>query len=121
MSIADWDEGTLERFVQDRQDPRLQGLLGTALLRSADGVPLVVAVGTTSLTWAASTDSDTVAVDHGLDRTPTVVVASCIQAPAFGQVFAANASSIGATQFSLNGRVPVAYTGSISAAWIAVG
>ena len=30
MSIADWDEGTLERFVQDRvfSDPRLVALLG---------------------------------------------------------------------------------------------
>lgn len=29
MSIADWDEATLERFVQDRVfgDPRLAGLL----------------------------------------------------------------------------------------------
>lgn len=121
MSIGGWSEEQLARFIEDRADTRIPGLLATALVRAAAGTPLAVTAGTQVLTWAASTDSDTPSVTHGLGKVPALVVATCQNAPAFGQVFAANASSLGATAFNINGRVPVAYTGTISVGWVALG
>jgi len=74
VSIAGWDEGTLERFVQDRTDPRLSGLLATALVRSGSGDPLVLSAGEVTLSFVASSSPTPVVVAHELGRVPVAVV-----------------------------------------------
>ncbi len=116
MSIGGWTEGELERFVQDRQDPRLQGLLGTALLRSASGDPLRLACGVVTLAFVASQTPTPVVVDHGLGATPIAVVLTATT-PAFtGAAYALDADS-----FTADGLCTISTTDNRDFFWIAVG
>ena len=116
MSIAGWDEGTLERFIQDRQDPRLQGLLGTALLRSASGDPLRISCGVVTLSFVASQNPTPVVVDHGLGATPIAVVLMSTSREFWGA-----ADSLDADSFTADGKCTISTTDDRDFFWIAVG
>jgi hypothetical protein len=77
--------------------------------------------GASSLGFTASTISASLAVSHGLPRTPSTILATCTQAPGPSQVMTLNTFSVTPTTFTINGTVPVAYTGNISFYWLAVG
>lgn len=116
MSIADWTEGELERFVQDRQDPRLQGLLGTALLRSASGDPLRIAAGVVTLSFVAADTPTPVVVDHGLGATPIAVVLTSTSREFWGA-----ADSLDDTSFTADGKCAISTTDDRDFFWVAVG
>lgn len=110
MSIAEWDEGTLERFIQDRVlgDPRLSAVLARPS----------VAGGTGQVTFSASALSNTVTVAHGLGRVPRAVVVSALGY--VDLVFAA--TNLGdATSFDVTAaRAAGAWSGSPYFAWVAL-
>lgn len=77
------------------------------------------AVGTASLAFASSTASSNTTVTHGLGHVPSIVVATPINAPGFGQIPSINLFTLTTTTFGANGDINVAYNGSISFFWLA--
>lgn len=77
--------------------------------------------GSSTLTFSASTNSNTVFVGHGLGRTPTQVIATPHNAPAFGNIPTAHTANFTGSTFDLNGETKSSFTGTVQICWIAVG
>lgn len=76
--------------------------------------------GIATLAFAASKNSGTISVEHGLGVVPVAVVATAFNAPAFTQLVLPNVFGYTATTFSMNGELAANTTGSLTVAWVAV-
>lgn len=76
--------------------------------------------GTQTLAFTASTNSAAATVTHGLDKTPSVIVAAALNA-SFGNIPNPDFNTVGATTFDMLGEVKTSFTGSVTMMWIALG
>lgn len=77
--------------------------------------------GLSSLTFAASTDSNTTSFAHGLGTTADQVFFTPITSPAFTQIPKFNITGLGAVNVDVNARIDVALNGNINFCWLAIG
>lgn len=91
------------------------------LLIDTGGQSVGIRFGSSALTFAASTNSASTTIPHGLGRLPIVVLALPFSSPAFGKIPTLNLSSSDATSIVLNGEIGTAHTGSISFSWAVIG
>lgn len=110
-NIAPEDWAAVERMRQ-----RLQ-----SLVVDTGGQSVGIRFAQATLSFAASTNSGTITVSHGLGRTPIVVVATAHNAPAFGNVPTCHAATFTSTTFQMNGEVKTAFTGDVAVSWVAIG
>jgi hypothetical protein len=89
---------------------QLQGALDGKTIRA----------GSDTLTFAASTNSGTITVTHGLGATPGQVVATAKNAPAFGNIPVCHTANYTDTTFQMNGETKSAFTGSVAVSWVAI-
>lgn len=75
--------------------------------------PITSNHGSVTLTWAASTDSEVLSIEHGLPSAPSAVVVSYGGTPSVGQLVTAWASSFGPTTFSAGAHASAPATGSV--------
>ena len=109
-------EALLESLRKDLLlDPATE-LQGGVLIANA-GTPLLVAIGTTTLTWSASATSANVIVSHGLPRIPKIVLAG---ANSTADNFYVDCFSATATTFTMQGMTATAVSLSGIAAWMAI-
>lgn len=115
-------EGELLYFIKQNVEvpDNLQALLAGGFLKLVTAADMKMAVGSQSLTWTASTDSNTPTITHGLGTTPSYVFATAKSAPAFAGIPALNPSVYTATTFDLNGRTPGAVSQTLTVHWLAI-
>lgn len=77
--------------------------------------------GTVKLKWTASTNSAPVEVTHGLGVEPTVVHATPLSSPSFGQIPIPNISSKNSTKFSMNAEIKTSSSIEVTMMWTAIG
>jgi hypothetical protein len=76
--------------------------------------------GVAELTFAASTISSNIVLEHFLGETPKGVLACSLGAPEPGKIPVCNPFALGKTTFALNGEIRNPHTGKIPIFWVAV-
>jgi hypothetical protein len=102
--------------ISDRNFQRLN-----ALVPDTGGQTVGLRFGVSSIGFTASTDSANTVIAHGLGTTPIVAVATVAGAGSFATIAALNTFSYGATNFSVNGRIPSAATTTLPIVWLVIG
>lgn len=107
--------------VRDGVQRNFDALAGAAF--GTGGQQFELRVGTVAVSWAANVNSTVAVVTHGLGRAPLGVVATVVNSPQaiLGTVPTPNIFGETATQFSLDAETRVAFTGSQTFFWIAIG
>jgi hypothetical protein len=76
--------------------------------------------GVEVLTWSGAANSNTITVAHGLGKTPTAVVCTGHNVPAFGELPIINAALWDDETFSLIAESKSSWTGDVPVSWRAV-
>jgi hypothetical protein len=100
-------------------DRNFQALM--RLVLDTGGITAGVRWGAQALTFAASTNSATATVSHGLGRVPVVGFAQAYGAPGFGEIPNPNMFGFDADSFDLNGEVKTAFSGTVTMMWVVIG
>jgi hypothetical protein len=117
-SLKDISYETLLELL--RRDLRLDGAVDLIPGSYASLVNAGIDRGATTLTFSASTNSNTITVPHRLPVPPAIVVAAALAAPAFGEIALCNVSTPTASSFNLNAEVKTSFTGTVTVVWLAV-
>lgn len=115
IQTGQWDQ--VKDGVQRNFDALAAAAIGTG------NVAREIRAGYVTLTWAGAVGSGVVAVSHGMGRVPQGVVATAFASPqsVAGQIPEPNVFTLTATTFSIDAEVRVAYTGTQTLFWIAIG
>jgi hypothetical protein len=85
------------------------------------GKDIEIRYGTATVTFTASQDSDLPTVNHGLGRTPVIVVATPYNVAAYANIPKVDWFGATSTTFALAARVESAITLAVTVTWIAIG
>lgn len=112
FEVVELHDGSVDAAALQRNINKL-----ASLLFDTGGKSLGFRIGRGTVTFPTATQSNTLAVSHGLGRAPVVVLATCAQGS--GVTYATTAYT--ATTFSAQGQFYSALTGNNDFVWVAIG
>lgn len=111
----------LEPLADDTVTDRNFQLLQRLVLDTG-GKSVSIRFGASTMAWAASTDSGSKTITHGLGKTPVfVAVFNADTTGSYAGIAAFTTSGVGATTFDTYGRTPSAITGTKAIYWLVIG
>ncbi len=107
-------------MTEFRQDALIRQLQGAIALLQGQVGDLAFTVGSSNLSWTASTTSGVVSAAHGLDTAPLAVLAILTGPPSAGGVTTPYTTNYGGTTFDIFAVSASSNSGTSTAFWLAV-